>query len=1384
MTIAPILSDDAVRFPSLESMRAAHTELLKAFRAEGLTDEMIVRIEGFIRRGRSTGALLDVDAERWSAQSQLDYWSTQLYRPGYPTPNSTLDEFEPELAPELRDELCPYVGLDAFREGNHAIFFGRDHLVSELIEKLKSTRFLAVLGSSGSGKSSVVRAGLIPKLKNDGLPGSVRWIYFKPMVPGSNPLLNLAHLMEPEAELLDQANIADAYRKNPGRLAQTVSEKFREGVVLVVDQFEEIFTLCTDDEARQRFVENLMHLSQISEAEHRVIVTMRSDFETKIARLPDLQKLIEQSVVRVTPLSASELREAIEAPAARIGLKFEEGVVDALLNDTLGELASLPLLQFTLLKLWENRERNRITWAAYKRLGGGREALARSADDFYNNLIHEDRVTMRRILLKMVRPGEGLEVTSNRVPRRVLYQKAEANDRIDRVLNRLIATRLVRISEGDMAGDEQVEVAHEALVRNWPRLVEWLEEERAALRQRQRLTTAAEEWQRLGRDPLALWRGLLLEEARHYDDLNSLETEFLAAGYEAERAEAERVENEARQQRELEMAQALAETQRQRAEEEKARAEEQARYAKNLRRQSRHLTAALAVAVVLGLAAGLFGYLSIQATKEARANEVLALDQKAEALKQRQAADTNAALAKTNQETADKNAEEAIKQKALAEAQRSAARAQIYQARTGGLYASTLLALDSWRKSPSDEAAEILRENISLLPISLAQSTQDAKITVLELDARNSRFLTASTDGKVCVRKMQDGQAQFCVTSSGAVSHAIFVLDGKSIAIGDEKGVVQIIDAETGKLQNRLEYKAAIRGLDFSEVNKAFAIALEDGNIDVMILRSPQNMQISAPLQIVGKISVASLSPDGKSYAAGTAAGSIIIWNLSNSLIMSHREDRRAVLSLRFSPNSRLLISGGADNRAVVFDLRTGKTIFQSFQGDDWIQDIAFFPDDNSFATASNDSRVQVWDLNTGKESMVMFTDAAVTSLKISPDGKWIVATGENGTIRVWSASTGVEQFEIPLGNAGTVLAFSDDSQRLFSGDVNGDISIWDISGISSPSSHVQFDETLRIAKFDASGSRLIASDANRVWFLNPSEVSAVAATSPKKAVLELNEAIDNLAISPDGKLMGISTFENKVYVYNLVTRKPIFVVQSPNDVTALAFSADSSRIIIGTVNGTLETRDIQTAALTLDLQLDNPILSISWGQNGIAVGIKDKIIVLNPETESRIVELDAPGENQFLAINTDNSLLVSANSSGQIKFWEQKQNIYTWQTTLTRERPYSMDFNPNSNLLVVGSLNKIFVIDASSGQELGRIPHKGNVTNVSFSPDGKTLATAYLRTLQLWDVSKLQNTKTDNLVRTACSRLVSNLSRSLWRSMFGNDQPYVALCEGLPVPE
>jgi hypothetical protein len=553
-------------FPSLTSLRAAHNDLMKRYHEIGDTSDMTVEIERFIRRGAATGALLDLDRDRWAAQSQLDYWYTLIYHPGYEPPDATLADFDPLLAPELDGALCPYVGLDAFHENNSEVFYGRARLVSDLVKKLKTSRFLAVLGPSGSGKSSVVRAGLIPVLQQGALLSGAEWLYLAPIVPGSDPLANLARLVTSAIELdISVEDMIEQLAASPAYLAQTLAERVRRTFVLVIDQFEEAFTLCHEDRVRERFIDNLLGVTQQENAEHRVIVTMRTDFEANVARIPALQTAFEDGLIRVTPLTASELREAIEAPAAPIGLKFEEGVIDSLLHDTLGEPAALPLLQFTLLKLWDDRERNRITWDAYRRLGGGRLALARTADEFYNSLIPEEQVTVRRILLKMVRPGEGLEVTSNRVPRVALYQKAEANDRIDRVLEKLIAARLVRLSEGDTAADDQVEVAHEALVRNWPRFVEWLEEERVALRQRQRLTIAAEQWVRLDRNPAALWRGVLLEEARRYDDLDEMESEFIQAGHAAEQAEVKRQIEEARREKELEYTQMLAESEGRRA---------------------------------------------------------------------------------------------------------------------------------------------------------------------------------------------------------------------------------------------------------------------------------------------------------------------------------------------------------------------------------------------------------------------------------------------------------------------------------------------------------------------------------------------------------------------------------------------------------------------------------------------------------------------------------------------------------------------------------------------------------------------------------------------------------------------------------------------------
>ena len=443
-------SSEAGPFDSMAALRAANVQLGELRRSPAFG----AAVQTFLERGSATGVLLAEEDERWSAQSLLDYWVATLERADGVAPDATLAEFDLLLAPTLSDEVCPYLGLDAFDEANAALFFGRRRVVADLVERLRDHRLLAVVGPSGSGKSSLVRAGLLPALRADGVPGSVGWHILPPMVPGSNPEAALDRVLG--SGIGDRLPILDPRSPIP------------DPVLLIIDQFEETFTLCTDKERRNDFLARVVALVTDANPAHRVVLTMRSDSESSIVKAEAFLPLYKAGKIMPSPLTASELRDAIECPAEQVGLKFEAGVIDALLDDILGEPAALPLLQYSLLKLWEARERNRVTLETYKQVGGGRLALARAADDLYNRLSPQEQVSVRRILLRMVRPGEGLEVTSGRVRRADLLSIGEDPDRLSRVLQKLVAARLVRLTSSDTSDDTQVEVAHEALVRNWP----------------------------------------------------------------------------------------------------------------------------------------------------------------------------------------------------------------------------------------------------------------------------------------------------------------------------------------------------------------------------------------------------------------------------------------------------------------------------------------------------------------------------------------------------------------------------------------------------------------------------------------------------------------------------------------------------------------------------------------------------------------------------------------------------------------------------------------------------------------------------------------------------------------------------------------------------
>jgi V8-like Glu-specific endopeptidase len=280
-----------------------------------------------------------------------------------------------------------------------------------------------------------------------------------------------------------------------------------------------------------------------------VIVTMRSEFDSYVARYPELYELFERSQVHVRPLSPIALRNAIEKPAERAGLTFEPGLVEELVQQVLGEPAGLPLLQFSLYKLWEQRSGKTITWASYRELGGSpRDVLAKVADQIYESLLIQDQDISRGIMLKIVRPGAGLDITSNRVTREELHTVA-ARDNVEYVLEKWVTAGLLRVTAASDPKNDQIEVMHEALIRNWPLLVGWVEEKREDERRRLRLTSAAQQWLEHNRDPGGLLGGTLLEEALAYSDLDKDESEFVAASLQATH-EAQN-ERKAREQKEL-----------------------------------------------------------------------------------------------------------------------------------------------------------------------------------------------------------------------------------------------------------------------------------------------------------------------------------------------------------------------------------------------------------------------------------------------------------------------------------------------------------------------------------------------------------------------------------------------------------------------------------------------------------------------------------------------------------------------------------------------------------------------------------------------------------------------------------------------------------------
>ncbi len=429
----------------------------------------------------------------------------------------------------------PYKGLRPFSEADAADFAGRDRLVDQFLDRLRRAgsagRLLTVVGPSGSGKSSAVRAGLLPALRRGAVDGSDRW-FLASMTPGRDPFEELLPALLKVAPSAPQ-QLGPMLGEDHRGITRAIKAVVPEGgeLLLVIDQFEELFTLTIDEQIRRRFLDAVEHALADQRCPLRVVLTLRADFYDRPLRYGAFARLVRDSTVLVVPLAADELERAIVDPAARAGASFEPGLVSRLVADVADQPAALPLLQYALTELFDQRVSTMLTVAAYEHLGGLAGALAARAEQLATGGTLEEQQATRRLFTRLVALGEGSEDTR----RRVLRSELGGEDAMTTAIERFGAARLVSFDRDPATREPTVEVAHEALIRQWPRLRGWLEEDRDGLRLHRQLTDAAQGWTGRGRDSGELFRGARLDATAEWAaaggdaDLNADERAFLDA---------------------------------------------------------------------------------------------------------------------------------------------------------------------------------------------------------------------------------------------------------------------------------------------------------------------------------------------------------------------------------------------------------------------------------------------------------------------------------------------------------------------------------------------------------------------------------------------------------------------------------------------------------------------------------------------------------------------------------------------------------------------------------------------------------------------------------------------------------------------------------------
>ncbi|MDP1545200.1 MAG: TIR domain-containing protein [Anaerolineales bacterium] len=743
-------------------------------------------------------------------------------------------------------------------------------------------------------------------------------------------------------------------------------------------------------------------------------------------------------------------------------------------------------------------------------------------------------------------------------------------------------------------------------------------------------------------------------------------------------------------------------------------------------------------------------------------------------------------IALTQQALAEENAQIALENENRAKAQKSAAQANTYKERPGELDISTLLALESLSRTQSGEAQDVLRDNLSRMPIPIAQSGQNDRIWNIQVSMDGQSVITSSADGTACVWQM-NGEKQFCVQHQKDVTNALLTDDNRLLITSSKDNTVGVWNGSDGSLIQTYEYPTEILDIALSPNNKLVLVGRQDGYLSVINL--DKSRDVFAFNFLAGPISVVKFHPKGEWAGIATKTGNIRLWRVFTNQLEYGPRHESEIFNFEFSPDGKIIVSASEDSTARIARAETGRQTHVIIHHD-WVEDVDISPDGTWFATVSDDKLVRVFDSATGVEKTRMAHGSFAQKVKVSPNGNWIASTGYDLTARIWDSHSGALMLEASLEGIGSALKFSPDGNTVVIGDRNGNLTFWDISSLHARVNYIVFTEYINKAKFDPAGNWILVNTDDRIlWQIATDQITTLRDGTLAKNILSFDELTAQMKVSPDSQWIAISqnseVNNSLAILYNLETGVKHLLPHS-SDISGLAISADGNFLATTNEgNSALYIWEVETGTQVNNLQFNETAFTSSYSPRDalLAIGLTDKTILWDTQTNSETATLRQVGRITSITFNHDGSWLATTSSDGSLFIWDMSSPDLSEPRYkfLQGGRVTSLDFNPHKNWLASASANGfVHLWDLDTGQEIIRIPHGDLVSGIQFSPDGKLLSSVSRKILQLWDVNMLVPIVSDELVEVACSRLTRNLAPSEWEFFFSQD-PYRLLCSNLP---